>query len=440
MFRGNPERSLSAIGKVPRRPKLLWRFRTKLKFEGKYENRGSSRLTPNTVWQGLGWTGQPILVGDRVYFGSSDSYVYCLEARTGRVLWYYPNHHVVKGSISIFGHHIYHGGRDNKMHCYDLNGKMMWETRTGNDMDSSPVVVNGRGFIGGEDGSIYCFDPGTGEILWRTATAGSVESSPCVVGDRVIAASGQGLLYCCDGDTGEILWTFETLGDTDSTPVHWRGRIFVGCATGDYREVGHFWCVDAETGRPLWHLPMRRGIWATAALNPANGRVYIGCNNGILYALSTEDGQLVWERHLASRIWGSAAVTDGCVLVGTRDGRLWCLDEDTGEPIWVFDDGFDIVATPLVADGLIVIGSQGGWVYAIGEASEEEDINSQWFATEFPMRQRLDRNPEGVVTLTSPAPDPKTYRDTSAGYKAGISQPVYGTGNRHGHSGPARVP
>jgi outer membrane protein assembly factor BamB len=430
MFRGNPERNRSAIGTVPRHPKLLWRFRTRTKYEGEFEQRGSAKLSAGSPWSGLGWTGQPARVGERIYFGSSDSYVYCLNAATGQPVWYYPTHHCVKGSISVFGDRIYHGGRDNKIHCYTLDGKMVWETRTGNDMDSNPVVVGNRGFIGGEDKHIYCFDPGTGKILWQSETTdGSVESSPCVVENRVYAGSGHGLLYCLDAGTGKTIWRFRTLGDTDSTPVYADGAIYIGSATGDDNEQGHLWCVDAASGKARWHIPFRRGFWATAALNPEKGQLYIGCNNGIFYALKMTDGSLVWKRKLGNRIWGSAAVTDGCVVVGVRDGRVWCLEEDTGTPIWVFDEGFDIDATPCVADGAIIFGSQNGWVYAIGEAPAGEALNPHWFSTTFPMPRRLDQDPTGIVTVKNPAPKPGTYQDTSARCRINFHVPVYGAGH-----------
>ncbi len=431
MFRGNPERNLSGVGSVPRRPALLWRFRTKIKYEGPYEQRGDPSLTDRSEWKGLGWTGQPVMVGDSVYFGSSDSYVYCIDTFFREFVWYYPNHHCIKGSISIFDRRIYHGGRDNKIHCYDLNGNMVWETRTGNDMDSNPVIVDGRGYIGAEDRSIYSFDPETGEILWQTPTAGSVESSPCVVNGHVIAGSSQGWLYCCDAETGEIIWQFRTLGDTDSTPVHWDGRIYVGCATGNTGETGHFWCIDEATGESIWHLDMSRGIWGTPAINPDKGVVYIGCANGYIYALSMEDGSLVWKRDLYSRIWSSPVVVDGCVLVGVRDGRFWNLDEDTGEPIWVFDDLFDIDATPCVANGMIVIGSQNGWVYCIGEADEDEEIDTDWFCVDFPMTRRLFRDSDAedrILTIENPAPSPRAYNDTNAYIRDNYHVPVYGSG------------
>ncbi len=428
MFRGNPERNQSGVGTVPRHPKLLWRFRTKTKNEGPYEQRGDPKLTADHPWEGLGWTGQPCMKGGRVYFGSPDSYVYCLDAKSGKPIWYYPNHHSIKGSISVFGDYVFHGGRDNKIHCYRAaDGKMVWETRTGNDMDSNPVVIGKRGFIGAEDDHIFCFDPATGKILWTSVhTDGSVESSCTVVGKHVMAGSDHGILYCCDAGTGKTIWEAHTGGDTDSTAAYWNGRLYVGAKTGKEGERGFLWCINDANGKAVWHVDFPRGIWATPALDPAKKRLYVGCNNGMFYCFQMADGKLVWKRQLGNRIWSSAAVTDGCIVVGVRDGRVWCLDEETGKPIWAFNEGFDIDATPCVCDGLIVIGSQDGWVYCIGEAPKGEKMNSHWFTKTFPVRVWPDHNPAGIVTVSNPAPKPGLYNDTSAGSREHYLTPVYG--------------
>ncbi len=74
---------------------------------------------------------------------------------------------------------------------------MVWETRTGNDMDSSPVIFEGLGYIGGEDKYVYCFDPATGEIVWRHGPfKGSVEYSPCVADRGVLFGTSRGGLLC----------------------------------------------------------------------------------------------------------------------------------------------------------------------------------------------------------------------------------------------------
>ncbi|MFQ6043320.1 MAG: PQQ-binding-like beta-propeller repeat protein, partial [Candidatus Poribacteria bacterium] len=185
MFRGNCTRSLSGVGKVPRQPKLLWKFRTSGILEGNRERRG---VPPGVYWRGTGWTGQPAKVGNRYYFGSVDGHVYCLDADTGALIWKYKTGHNVKGSVTIAGERIYFGSRDNHLHCISLtDGKLIWKRRIGNDMDSSPCVIDDRIYVGGEDEYIYCFSAQNGDVIWRFKTDGSCESSPSVVNGRVYA-------------------------------------------------------------------------------------------------------------------------------------------------------------------------------------------------------------------------------------------------------------
>jgi outer membrane protein assembly factor BamB len=427
LFRGNPGRNLSGVGKVPRRPKLLWRFQTHTKLEGPYEKRGSTKVNDSTPWSGLGWTGQPDRRGGRYYFGSADSYVYCLDAASGACVWYYPNHHCVKGSIATFGDRIYHGGRDNKIHCYTLDGQMVWETRTGNDMDSSPVVFEGLGYIGGEDHYAYCFNPKSGKIVWKHGPMkSSFENSPCISDKGVLFGDGQGEFICLERKTGQLIWQANTMGDTDSTPAYYKGRIYVGCATGDDHETGHLWCLDSATGKSIWHVPFPRGFWSSPSLNVDLGRLYIGNADGYFYALSMSDGATVWKRNVHARVWGSAAVSDGCVVFGVRDGRLWCLSEDTGEPLWVFDTPGDIDSTPCVSGGQILTGDQQGNVYCIGEAEPGEAVNTHWFVTRYPQTNRLDHDPSGIPLAPNPAPEPGTYQDTHAGCRDHYLVPVPG--------------
>ncbi len=432
-FRGTPERNLSGVGTVPRHPRLLWRFQTKTKTEGPYERRGDPSLTAGVGWQGLGWTGQPCILDGRVYFGSVDSSVYCLDLATGRENWHYGAHHNVKGSISVLDGAIYHGGRDNKVRRYSLRGEMVWETRIGQDTDSNPILVEGKLIIGGEDDSVYALDPDTGVILWRyTPTAGSCECSPCYAEGAIVIGSSAGGLYCLDPDDGSLLWELSTGGDGDPTPVYMDGRVYHAIEIGNGAS-GKVSCVDVGKGEYVWRKDLPRGVWATVAVIPDLRRLYVGCNDGKRYCLSPDDGSTIWERQLTgARIWSSPVVADGCVLVGVRDGTLWCLDEETSEPIWVFDDGLDIDATPAVADGRIVVGSQGGWVYCLGEDASQKALDLHWFRSGPGYGLATDHAGGTTPTIVSSAPDPETHQDTHAACTENLRVPVYGPGYRPG--------
>jgi outer membrane protein assembly factor BamB len=427
-FRGNPERNLSGVGPVPRHPKLLWRFRTTTKLEGPYEHRGDKSLNAGSPWEGMGWTGQPCIQDGRVYFGSADSYVYCLDLKTGRGNWNYPNHHVIKGSISIQNGRIYHGGRDNKIHCYTLRGKMVWETRIGQDTDSNPVLVDGILYIGGEDNTMYAVNPDTGKIVWEYEdTRGSLESSPCVANGLVYIGSDYGDLYCFEAKTGKLKWKAPSGGDGDSTPVHHAGVIYAASKTKTDVETGRVFAVDAKTSKLLWERNLPRGVWATVAINPARKRLYVGCNNGVVYCLKSGTGETVWTRDLHGRIWSSPVVSGGCVLVGVRNGTLWCLEEEGGKPVWVFDSGADIDATPALADGTIVIGNQYGWVFGIGEdESAPAKPNPHWFRTGPDFSRATDHGGTGIPTYKTHAETPKAYQDTDAACRDHYREPVYG--------------
>ena len=183
MFRGNYYRNLSAVGTVPKKPKMLWRLYVGGILEGTAENRG---VDPGTWWAGLGWTGQPAKVGNRYYFGSLNSYVYCVDAATGTVLWKQKCGHSIKGSVNVVGDRLYHGCRDNRIRCRRISdGAVIWSQKIGNDMDSSPLVMHGAVIVGGEDGAIYCFAAATGARWWTYRTEGSNESSPTWVDGKI---------------------------------------------------------------------------------------------------------------------------------------------------------------------------------------------------------------------------------------------------------------
>jgi len=77
MWLGNPERAFYGTGPFSDKPlEVAWDFKT-----------GSvrGRLHPDP-WGGSGWPGQVAVVGDRVYFQSADSYVYCLNRVASNVL------------------------------------------------------------------------------------------------------------------------------------------------------------------------------------------------------------------------------------------------------------------------------------------------------------------------------------------------------------------
>ena len=48
------------------------------------------------------------------------------------------------------------GSDDGKVYALDLNtGELLWSHRTNNKVQASPIVINGRVYIGSRDGNFY---------------------------------------------------------------------------------------------------------------------------------------------------------------------------------------------------------------------------------------------------------------------------------------------
>ncbi|MFN2493580.1 MAG: PQQ-binding-like beta-propeller repeat protein, partial [Pyrinomonadaceae bacterium] len=89
---GNPARNFYGTGPWSNRPlQIMWEFKTE----------SSSGRFHKISWAGAGWPGQPAIVEDRVYFGSNDAQVYCLNSNNGNVIWSYKTGDAAKSSAAV---------------------------------------------------------------------------------------------------------------------------------------------------------------------------------------------------------------------------------------------------------------------------------------------------------------------------------------------------
>ena len=80
---------------------------------------------------------------------------------TDHVVWIYKD---TKGEIlsspAVEGGRVYIGSDDGKVYCLDAdNGENIWTFQTGGGVWSSPAVADGRVYVGSRDWLVYCFGP-----------------------------------------------------------------------------------------------------------------------------------------------------------------------------------------------------------------------------------------------------------------------------------------
>ena len=88
-----------------------------------------------------------------------------------------------------------------------------------------------------------------------------------------------------------------------------------------------------------------------------NATVYIGSNDGFLYALNAITGKLRWKYGTNEEIYSSPTLKDGVVYVGSIDGYLYALDAGTGKLKWRRALNGGVASAPIVSNGAVYANS-----------------------------------------------------------------------------------
>jgi parallel beta-helix repeat protein len=189
-----------------------------------------------TLWNfqtGDGIVSSSAVTDGKVYVGSMDHKVYCLNATTGAWIWEYATGNYVESSPAVVNGKVYVGSDDYKVYCLNAsNGSYIWSYTTGGPVISSPAVVNGNVYVGSWDWKLYCLNASTGAWIWEYATGWFVESSPAVANGKVYVGSNDGKVYCLNASIGSYIWSYTTGNEVVSSPAVASGKVYIGSIDG----------------------------------------------------------------------------------------------------------------------------------------------------------------------------------------------------------------
>jgi hypothetical protein len=146
-------------------------------------------------------------------------------------IWRYRTGARIRSSPAIVDDKVYIGSDDGNLYCINVSdGQLIWEYDTGDyPITSSPTVMYGNVYFGTEWQRVYCLDAVNGTLIWKYNTHGKVSwSSPAVAENRVyIGTWNDDDLICLDALTGHLIWTYTTHG-IESSPAFYQGKLYVG--------------------------------------------------------------------------------------------------------------------------------------------------------------------------------------------------------------------
>jgi outer membrane protein assembly factor BamB len=208
----------------------------------------------------------PTLIGDSLYFGSDDDFLYNIDANTGALKWKSNDHGKpmrlsddALGSPTYYNDVIYINSGDMRMWAFEAaSGRFLWQTRMGGATDASPVAYNGRiylaagtsmyqfrlrggqvqvfpmqqwvdsditttpiitdrfWFFGDRNGNFHAFNTtgkpvmGADNTPWKVRLEGRPVGAPIMTPDTVYLATDKGFLYGINLTTAQVTWSYRT--------------------------------------------------------------------------------------------------------------------------------------------------------------------------------------------------------------------------------------
>jgi len=255
----------------------------------------------------------------------------------------------------------------------DTNHTMWTSENVEGYLVSSPTIVDGKVFVGGTPGgssSVYCFNETTGELVWKSVGEGT-NSSACVVNGKVFIGSYSGNVYCLNASNGDKIWNLNIGGMIEASPTVVDGKVFIGSQKHEtapyfYETTNYFYCLNESSADIIWKFEADgsgQGLASSPAV--ADGRVFIGFDDGNIYCFNESTGASLWNHTTGNVVFSSPTVVDGKVFVGSGDGNIYCLEELTGALVWNYTTGGLVDSSTAVAGGRVFVGSWDKNVYAL---------------------------------------------------------------------------
>ena len=130
-------------------------------------------------------------------------------------------------------------------------------------------------------------------------------------------------------DRLRILWRHATGSSREgvnSSPAVTGGVVYIGS------DDGRLYALGARNGSVRWSRWVRGAVRSSPAVS--GGRVFVGSDKGWVQARSVRTGRLIWQRYLGGVVSAPPLVAEKRVYVGSRGGKFWALRADTGRIVW----------------------------------------------------------------------------------------------------------
>lgn len=301
------------------------------------------------------------------------------------------------------------GGRDARIHVYDMSGHEQWAVAIDEPCDSGALVLqNGLAVVGDVGGTLYAIDPVAGNIVWKHHLGAPFVADPVALNDGFVVQTMDDHLYHFSAD-GEKRWSFAGAGSglslyLTAPPLVLGQSVYAVFSNGDAVAL------KAVSGDMIWRrqlllsneaavltelrAPVARPLYLPRiafGMERADNVLLFAFYQGSIFVLSESDGRQLFT--IDRSIKSSPLAEDGRVYIADADGELEAVDLASGATLWKKKVSEGELTGPVAVHGELWLADDRGAVMRIGR--DGNNLNT------IAVGGRIERSllviPEGVL-------------------------------------------
>jgi outer membrane protein assembly factor BamB len=371
----------SLFAKTPAEQMVGKVWRANLARTGEFPSSGPEN-TPQLQWKfktGSKVLSSPIVADGKVFVGSNDKHIYCLDFNTGKEIWKYNVSQPVTEAGAVYDGKVFFATKAGLIALDTNTGKKLWEQKQTN-RELAPLVIPGpiktrNGILKGIVFSsmpwkaLIGYDINTGKEVWRCR-----DNNGC--GNHSSPALHRGTLFYTNGSQGirmvdllterQQAFCDQGIDHYDFTPATRDGKVVSlgekGVFMFDAVEFQKKYLNQKGFTKPGWDY--RHPHFSSPAIDAKS--IYIGNINGFMYSINRNSLHQQWEFKTGGPALSSPALsTNGNIYFGSQDGNIYGLKASNGKELWQYKTEGPVTSSPAIQDGILLVGSEDGYIYAL---------------------------------------------------------------------------
>ncbi len=328
--------------------------------------------TVTVVWSAYtgksgGYLFAPAFADKLVYVAGHDGTLTALADEGGRIVTRIDAKAKLSGGVGAAENIVVVASNKGEVLAFDPAGRSVWKSSVSGEVLAPPNVMSSSVIVRTADGRIFALNRADGKRKWvfqRPPPSLTLRSNASVLvsGNTIYAGYPGGKVVAIEAESGKPTWEatvslprgateLERVADVSGVPVLDDSRV---CASVYQGRTG---CVETLNGNILW----------TREISSADGvaidakYLYVADVDGNVHALDKTTGASVWKQEkLVNRNPGTPLVVKGKVLVGDANGLIHALSLENGELIGrATTDGSRIVSLLAYGDRAVAQTDKG---------------------------------------------------------------------------------